>query len=456
MKRTFPFTVSPPYSPHTATRGGDDQKVRAFTLIDPRRSLSRTPIRDGDDKRVQGFTLIELLIVIAIIAILSVVVVLSLNPQEMLRKGRDSNRVSDLDTLTHAISLYQADQGTSGSSGFLGTSTIIYVSLPDSSSTCGSWNLPTPPTSTTYQCASPQTYRNTNGQGWIPLNFQTITTGSPLGQLPIDPTNASSTGLYYTYTTNGTQYELTSLFESSQYKAQYAQNPAIPNYPEVNAKGSNLTLNPLWNPQGLVGYWNLDEGTGTLANDMSGNGNGGTWQGTLGGQWTTGKVGGGGNFNGTDNYINIGSSNSLQSSNFGGLSVFGWVKFNLVTTGGALLMKNGDYGMRLNTSSGVVPYFTTSVNGWGAKSPYSYPFQTGVWYLVGFTYANGTENIFFNGTGVLSSNAYSGSLTGGSGTTQLSQVLWDPSVINGQIDDVRVYNRALSAAEVIALYNAEK
>jgi prepilin-type N-terminal cleavage/methylation domain-containing protein len=44
-----------------------------------------------------GFTLIELLIVIAIIAILSVVVVLALNPAEMLRESRDNNRVSDMD-----------------------------------------------------------------------------------------------------------------------------------------------------------------------------------------------------------------------------------------------------------------------------------------------------------------------------------------------------------------------
>lgn len=66
----------------------------------------------------RAFTLIELLVVIAIIAILSVVVVLSLNPAETLRQSRDSNRVSDLDTLTHALSLYQADQGTVGGQGF--------------------------------------------------------------------------------------------------------------------------------------------------------------------------------------------------------------------------------------------------------------------------------------------------------------------------------------------------
>ena len=57
----------------------------------------------------KGFTLIELLVVIAIISILAVVVVLTLNPAELLRQSRDSQRVSDLGTLKSAISLYLVD-----------------------------------------------------------------------------------------------------------------------------------------------------------------------------------------------------------------------------------------------------------------------------------------------------------------------------------------------------------
>ena len=69
----------------------------------------------------KGFTLIELLVVIAIIAILSVVVVLTLNPAEMLRRSRDSNRASDLSMIKTAISLYLADVSstTHGDGGYL-------------------------------------------------------------------------------------------------------------------------------------------------------------------------------------------------------------------------------------------------------------------------------------------------------------------------------------------------
>jgi prepilin-type N-terminal cleavage/methylation domain-containing protein len=81
----------------------------AFTLIAASRSPRSSSGEAGrssagaKEEASHGFTLIELLVVIAIIAILSVVVVLSLNPAEMLRRGRDSNRLSDMDTLTHAL-----------------------------------------------------------------------------------------------------------------------------------------------------------------------------------------------------------------------------------------------------------------------------------------------------------------------------------------------------------------
>jgi len=54
---------------------------------------------------------------------------------------------------------------------------------------------------------------------------------------------------------------------------------------------------------GLVGYWRLDEGTGTAVGDASGNGNHGALEG--GGKWTTGKLDGGVYLDGVDDYIEI-------------------------------------------------------------------------------------------------------------------------------------------------------
>lgn len=171
----------------------------------------------------KGFTLIELLVVITIIAILSVVVVLALNPAEMLRQGRDQSRLSDMDILNHAIALFQTDQAVVNGTSSLGTPNTIYLSLPDltlsgnQTSTCASLGLSTPPGGYSYQCTSPQSYRNVNGTGWIPINFTKLSTGSPISTLPVDPANSSSSGLYYTYVVGGNLYEVTAGIESQKY-----------------------------------------------------------------------------------------------------------------------------------------------------------------------------------------------------------------------------------------------
>jgi len=70
----------------------------------------------------KGFTLIEMLVVIAIIAILAGAVLIAINPAETMRKSRDSTRLSDMDTLRSAINMALAEEEirlieSSGNSG---------------------------------------------------------------------------------------------------------------------------------------------------------------------------------------------------------------------------------------------------------------------------------------------------------------------------------------------------
>ena len=137
-------------------------------------------------KNRSGFTLIELLVVIAIIAILSVVVILTLNPAELLRQARDSNRVSDMATLKSAISLFEADVATSSASA-LG----VYGNLYNSGNSVGSMALSSTyigtgalnwgyATSTVVTVSSTNTSRSINGTGWIPTNLSAISSGARL------------------------------------------------------------------------------------------------------------------------------------------------------------------------------------------------------------------------------------------------------------------------------------
>jgi prepilin-type N-terminal cleavage/methylation domain-containing protein len=169
----------------------------------------------GHSTSRKGFTLIELLVVIAIIAILSVVVILTLNPAELLRQSRDSNRISDLSVTKSAIAFYLA----SVSSPSIGSSTYCYVDasgLANGTSTCTAWF-------STYSASTVSTTlaSNTlvNGSGWIPINFSGITAGgSPLGSLPKDPTNQGGNYFYsYTASTTGLVFKLDAHMESSKY-----------------------------------------------------------------------------------------------------------------------------------------------------------------------------------------------------------------------------------------------
>ena len=58
---------------------------------------------------MKGFTLLEILIVIAIIAIMSTVLVITLNPQRQLAKARDTERETDLNAMLLSIYQYQAE-----------------------------------------------------------------------------------------------------------------------------------------------------------------------------------------------------------------------------------------------------------------------------------------------------------------------------------------------------------
>lgn len=131
----------------------------------------------------RAFTLIELLVVIAIIAVLSVVVILSLNPAELLRQSRDSNRISDFATIKSAISLYLIDASApnlaSSSASYGGCYVSTIAGNGTTSARCGVF---TNTYATSDVSATAATYRKTDSTGWIPVNFSALSYGSPFGR----------------------------------------------------------------------------------------------------------------------------------------------------------------------------------------------------------------------------------------------------------------------------------
>ncbi len=157
-------------------------------------------------KKQKGFTLIELLVVIAIVAVLSVVVILTLNPAELLKQARDSNRVSDLSTIKSAVSLYLADGQTTWGMGM----TTCYATTSTVGTRCGGY-FGTQITTTTTAGAA------VNGTGWVPVNFAAISSGAPFSLLPVDPINNGTYFYGFAATSTYNAFKLAANMESIRY-----------------------------------------------------------------------------------------------------------------------------------------------------------------------------------------------------------------------------------------------
>ena len=210
---------------------------------------------------------------------------------------------------------------------------------------------------------------------------------------------------------------------------------------------------PTGPPPGLVGEWGFDAGAGTSASDSSGTGNTGTLSGPT---WTTaGRFGNALTFDGVNDSVNVADANSLDLTT--GMTIEAWVRPTAL--GGAwrtavMKVRPGtmSYSLYANGSSGTkVPtaeIFTTTYRDTGASSQLA----TGTWTHIAATYNGTTLAVFVNGVqaGQLLT---SGPIVTGTGALQFGGNASWGEWFQGEIDEVRVYNRALTAGEIAADMN---
>ena len=221
----------------------------------------------------------------------------------------------------------------------------------------------------------------------------------------------------------------------------------------ANLSGNNSAIQPFNNSlsNGLVGYWNMDTGSGTTAPDLSGNGNTGTFgTGSSAPTWANAKFGNGLLF-GDNDYVSITNSSSLAFDNQ--ISVSAWI--NLSTTSAWKTIVHGTQTGGWGTSYWLATFNNTirwSINS-DSSNDLTYTFTTDTWHHVIATYDGIKARIFIDGK-LEKEFSKTGTIDNEDGV-KIGQVGYGDLTygLRGLADEVRIYNRALSGAEVRALYN---
>lgn len=208
---------------------------------------------------------------------------------------------------------------------------------------------------------------------------------------------------------------------------------------------------------GLVGHWKFDEGSGISAADSSGNGNSGTV--TNGPTWTTGKINSALSFDGTDDYVTLGTMDVPGSA----VTIAMWVKADSFssTIDTRFISKanstaeSGHWWMLGQTNSGGDKLrFRLKAGGSTATliaSSGTLPLNA--WFHAVATYDGSTMRLYKDGVEV-GSLAKSGALnTDSTIPVNIGRNPDGSNYMDGATDDVRIYNRTLSVSEISALYN---
>ena len=229
------------------------------------------------------------------------------------------------------------------------------------------------------------------------------------------------------------------------------------------ADASMLTQAP--NNFGLVGYWSMEGGKGATVTDFSGKGNVGTMTNMdPATDWITGKVGKSLDFDGTDDFVNLGSASNLNPTS--SITLSAWIRIDGGNNTYRDIISRWDsaggvnertYIIGVNNSNAL--YFAISSDGTdGGASIATDPATatTDTWLHVLGTWDGTTMRLYKNGVEVATAlqNAMMsspntrtgiGATIGRAGDSQVS-------LFNGAVDDVRLYNRALSASEALLLF----
>ena len=201
---------------------------------------------------------------------------------------------------------------------------------------------------------------------------------------------------------------------------------------------------------GLVAAYGFEEGAGSAVGDASGLGNAGTISGAT---WVTaGKYGKALSFNGTSSLVTVNDTAALHLTT--AMTLEAWVRPSASASWRSVLLKetsNGlAYGLYASNASSRPAGFIHIGADIDATGPTAIALNA--WTHLAASYDGAAFRLYVNGSQV-TSRAVSGSVATSTSPLRLGgNTIWG-EYFAGVIDEVRIYNRALSAAEVQADMN---
>jgi hypothetical protein len=221
-----------------------------------------------------------------------------------------------------------------------------------------------------------------------------------------------------------------------------------------NLSGYSSTANgtTLAAASGLLAAYAFNEGTGTTTADASGKGHPGTLSGA---SWTNaGKYGNAISFNGSTSYVDLGNAADLQLT--GSMTVSAWIFATAnPADDGQIVSKSDGSGWQFKTSPDTGPHtfgVAVSPNSSSTTQRYSNTVRAlNTWYYVAGVYdaAARTLNIYVNG--VLDNGVLLGTVPASQYNAPANVNIGQRGggfLFQGTIDEVRLYTRALSQAEI--------
>jgi hypothetical protein len=214
---------------------------------------------------------------------------------------------------------------------------------------------------------------------------------------------------------------------------------------------------------GLVGYWPFNGN----ANDVSSNANNGINNGATLTIDRFGNSNSAYSFNGGVNYINVASNSTLDFSSTNKITISLWMYSTITPNANevfVLISKQDSAGTTqkgFNVANELIATYLLVKNGVSSLQAYSgiagLQLNNGVWHNLVFIYDNGITKAYKNG--VLINEGFTSTIIGSSTQPlRFGKPSWAaPNIAeyNGKLDDIGIWNRALTQDEIISLYQAE-